>query len=220
MKKLVSISVSVLVAIFIITLSISLPILIRPFYYAQIDALELPKRTGLTYEEIKLAFDEAMDYCLGLRSEFSAGPLRFSEEGASHFTDVRILFIINFSLVISSAAALIAIAIMTKKKRLSPHRFLGRSPQFWSVAAILSLCVTLGICCAVNFRETFVFLHKIFFVGKKNYAFDPTTDPIIRILPNQFFSNCAILIFISILVLSVTVLIFEFLPRKKKVSLC
>ena len=215
MQKLVSITVSVLVAVLIITLSISLPILIRPFYYTQINALKLPQKTGLTYEEIKLAFDEMMDYCLGLRSEFSAGTLGFSEEGASHFTDVRILFIINFSLVISSAAALIAIAIMTKKKRLAPHRFHGRSAPFWSVAAILSVCVTLGVCCAINFRETFVFLHKIFFIGKENYAFDPDTDPIIHLLPNQFFSNCAIFIFVSILVLSAIVLIFEFLPRKK-----
>ena len=214
--KIVSIVISILVAVLIITLSITLPILFRPFYYGQIDSLELVDNTGLTYEQIKQAYDEMMDYCLGFSSEFSAGVLRFSEEGASHFTDVRVLFMIDFALIFICAAALIVIAVILKKKKLSPYKFMGRSASFWSVVSIGAVSSLIGIACAINFRQTFIFFHKIFFVGKTNWTFDPYTDPIIRLLPNQFFSNCAVLIFSCMLLCCAGILLYEFLPRRKR----
>lgn len=36
--------------------------------------------------------------------------------------------------------------------------------------------------------------HSIFFPGKDNWLFDPVTDPVILILPEAFFRNCAIAI--------------------------
>ena len=214
--KLLSVIITVLVAVLIVTLSITLPILFRPFYYMQIDALGLTDSTGLSAKQIKLAYNEMMDYCLGLRSDFSAGGLPFSEEGVSHFDDVRALFFLDFALVIVCAVALIIISITLKRKKLSPYRFLGRSAPFWSVVSIASASSLIGVACAINFRQTFIFFHKIFFVGKTNWSFKSYKDPIIKLLPNQFFSNCAVLIFASILVLSVAVLIYEFLPRKKR----
>ena len=212
--KLVSVLISVLVALLIVSASITLPILFRPFYYMQIDALELPEQTGLTFSDIKVAYDEMLDYCLGLRPDFSAGVLWYSDEGVSHFADVKVLFFIDFAIIGISAISLIIIAIILKKKRLSPHRFLGRSAPFWSVASIGAICAILGIACAINFRQTFIFLHKIFFIGKTNWSFKPSEDPIIRLLPNQFFSNCAIFIFSAIIIFSVAILLYEFLPRK------
>ena len=212
--KLVSVLISVLVALLIVSASITLPILFRPFYYMQIEALELPEQTGLTFSDIKVAYDEMLDYCLGLRPDFSAGVLWYSDEGVSHFADVKVLFFVDFAIIGISAISLIIIAIILKKKRLSPHRFLGRSAPFWSVASIGAICAILGIACAINFRQTFIFLHKIFFIGKTNWSFKPSEDPIIRLLPNQFFSNCAIFIFSAIIIFSVAILLYEFLPRK------
>ena len=42
------------------------------------------------------AYGDVMDYCLGLRPDFAAGVLPFSAEGASHFADVRVLFILTW----------------------------------------------------------------------------------------------------------------------------
>ena len=214
-RKISSIAITVLLALLIVSMSITLPILFRPFYYAQIESLGLLEDTRLTFSDIKFAYDEMMDYCLGLRPDFSAGILEYSESGASHFADVRSLFFIDFAIIGISAISLAVIAIALKKKRLSPHRFLGRSPQFWSVASIASISAIIGIACAIDFHATFVFFHKIFFIGKTNWAFDPVTDPIIELLPNQFFSNCAVLIFALILLCSAAILLYEFLPRKK-----
>ena len=214
--KIVSVVISILVAVLIITLSITLPILFRPFYYGQIESLGLCERTGLSFEQIKQAYDEMMDYCLGFRSDFSAGVLWYSEEGASHFFDVRVLFMIDFALIFICATALIVIAVILKKKKLSPYKFKGRSAPFWSVVSIGAVSSIIGVACAINFKKTFIFVHKIFFVGKTNWTFDPYTDPIIRLLPNQFFSNCAILIFSCMLLCCVGILVYEFVPRRKR----
>ena len=214
--KLVSVIIGILVALLIVAVGITLPILFRPFYYMQIEALELPEKTGLTFSDIKFAYDEMMDYCLGLRPDFSAGTLRYSEEGASHFADVRTLFFVDFAIIGISAVSLIIIAVVLKKKRLSPYKFLGRSAPFWSIVSIGSISALIGIACAINFKQTFIFFHKIFFIGKTNWSFKPHLDPIIRLLPNQFFSNCAVLIFAVIIIISIAILLYEFLPRKSK----
>lgn len=214
-NKIFSVALIVVIAIFIVALSISLPILIRPFFYMQIDALELQETTGLERAEIVQAYNEMMDFCLGFRSDFSAGVLPFSERGASHFADVRTLFILDFVLVIVCGALLVTAFILWKKKILTPYRFKGRSAPFWSVISIFSICAVIGISCAINFKATFIFFHKIFFPGKTNWTFNPRTDPIIRLLPNQFFSNCAVLIFGGILLSCIAIFLWEFLPRKK-----
>ena len=214
--KIISIVITVLLAILIVSIGITLPILFRPFYYMQINALELPQETGLTFSDIKFSYDEMMDYCLGLRPDFSAGVLRFSEEGASHFADVRALFFIDFAIIGISAIALAVIAVVLKKKKLTPYKFKGRSAPFWSVVSIGAISALIGIACAINFRQTFIFFHKIFFVGKENWSFDPDTDPIINLLPNEFFSNCAILIFSVIVLFSIAIMLYEFLPRRNK----
>ena len=214
--KIISIVITVLLAILIVSIGITLPILFRPFYYMQINALGLPQETGLTFSDIKFSYDEMMDYCLGLRPDFSAGILHFSEEGASHFADVRTLFFVDFAIIGISAIALAVIAIILKKKKLSPYKFKGRSAPFWSVVSIGAISALIGIACAINFRQTFIFFHKIFFVGKENWSFDPDTDPIINLLPNEFFSNCAILIFSVIILFSIAIMLYEFLPRRNK----
>ena len=213
--KLTAIAIAILAALFILSFSIALPILFRPFYYMQIEAFELPQDTGLSIDEIKLAYNEMMDYCLGLRSDFSAGPLPFSEEGASHFYDVRVLFLIDLTVLLVSSLSLIAILIILKVKKLTPYRFLGRSAPFWSVSAILGASSVIGIACAIDFDTTFDIFHHIFFIGKTNWAFKPSKDPIINLLPAEFFLNCAIFIGVSVLLLSAAVLIFEFIPRNR-----
>lgn len=81
MRKLLSVFAAFAMALTILTGSIALPLLIRPFYRAQIEPLGIPARSGLTVEQIGAAFDDVMDYCLGKRPDFAAGVLSFSPEG-------------------------------------------------------------------------------------------------------------------------------------------
>ena len=82
MNKLLSVIMSIAVALALLTGSIAAPILIRPFYYAQIQPLELESASGLSRAEIIRAYDEVLDYCIGVSDEFSAGALPFSSPEA------------------------------------------------------------------------------------------------------------------------------------------
>ena len=66
MRKLLSVFAAFAMALTILTGSIALPLVIRPFYRAQIEPLGIPARSGLTAEQIGAAFDDVMDYCRGV----------------------------------------------------------------------------------------------------------------------------------------------------------
>lgn len=106
-SKLLSLFTGVFTALLVLSASIAVPLLCRPFYYAHIKALNLDGYTGLSVEQIKEAFDQVMDYCLGLRPDFAAGVLPFSASGASHFADVRVLFLLDLWIAVISLAALV-----------------------------------------------------------------------------------------------------------------
>ena len=98
-SKLLSLLTALATAVLVLSGSIAVPILCRPFYYAHIEAMSLPEYTGLTVDQIKQAFDEMLDFCLGLRQDFSVGVLSWSESGRDHFADVRVLFQLDLVLL-------------------------------------------------------------------------------------------------------------------------
>lgn len=102
-SKLLCILSALATALLVLSASVAAPILCRPFYYAHIAPLELT-RYGLPAEEIRRAYGEMMDYCLGLRPDFAAGVLPASPEGAAHFADVRALFLLDLGVLVLSRA--------------------------------------------------------------------------------------------------------------------
>lgn len=106
MKKLWSYAAIPATALAVLTGSIAWVVLLRPFYYVQIGPLGVCQASGLTAAQARAAYNDVMDYCLGLRPDFAAGVLPFSAEGASHFADVRVLFILNLAFLALSVAVL------------------------------------------------------------------------------------------------------------------
>ena len=192
-SKPLSILLSVLTALLVLTGSVAVPLLCRPFYYAHIAPLRL-EEYGATAEQIRLAYDQMMDFCLGLRPDFAAGGLIFSEEGAAHFADVRTLFLLDLGVLGVSLVALLGTALVMRGKKLRPYAFRGRGPGFWGAVGLAVVFVAVGALAAVDFEGAFVVFHTLFFPGKTNWLFDWRVDPIILLLPEQFFMNCAILI--------------------------
>ena len=216
MKK-TSRSATVLMSIFLalglLSGSIAVPILCRPFYYAHIGPLRLEESTGLTREEIKTAFDEMMDYCTG-GDTFSTGVLKWSESGKSHFTDVRFLFRLDLNLLACALGLLSAMAVLSYLGRQRPEPILGRGPAFWAGAGLGAVSLSVGALAALDFDRAFVAFHALFFPGKTNWLFDPSQDQIINILPQEFFRNCAILI-LAVLGTGCAVLIIFDLTRRR-----
>lgn len=213
-SKPFSILLAIMIALALLTGAVAVPILCRPFYYAHIGPLALDTCTGLTRDEIKTAYGEMLDYCLG-GAEFSTGVLRWSESGKSHFTDVRSLFLMDLRVLACSLGTLGALAYFLWRGRIKPAPLLGRGPAFWAGAGLGGAFLLLGALAALDFERAFVAFHALFFPGKDNWLFDPREDQIIHILPQEFFRNCAILI-LALLVLGCAVLIvFDFVRRKR-----
>lgn len=202
---------AVLTALALLTASIAAPILCRPFYYAHIGPLKLEERTGLTENEIKTAFDEMLDYCLGA-PEFSTGVLKWSESGKAHFTDVRGLFLLDLRVLGVSLGLLAAALLYARFTGRRSARPLGRGPGFWAGAGLGGAFLLVGALAALDFDRAFVVFHALFFPGKDNWLFDPAEDQIINILPQEFFRNCALLI-LTLLVLGCAALILFDLRR-------
>lgn len=209
-------AMAVLTALTLLTAAIAAPILCRPFYYAHIGPLELEERTGLTQTEIKTAFDEMLDYCLGAE-EFSTGVLRWSESGKSHFTDVRALFLLDLRVLVGSAVLLAVLLLFSRRAGWKPARPLGRGPAFWAGAGLGAVFLLVGGLAALDFDRAFTVFHTLFFPGKDNWLFSPSEDQIITILPQRFFMNCAILI-LALLIAGCLGLIIWDLTRNRKTT--
>ena len=209
-------------AILIITFSIGLPIYFRPFYYAQIDILDIPNYlsyidsyAGMDREDIKEAFDEVMDFLTLPGNEFGTGKLPYSEEGKSHFVDCKWLFDLNAGAFIVSLIGVAVLIILNKKGIFQLWRPFGMSVLFSTGAFTLGGFAVIGGLCAIDFDVAFEVFHKIFFPGKDNWLFNPYTDGIIMILPQEFFMNCAILILVSIILLCVGCIIYGVIPKMR-----
>lgn len=214
-SKILTLLWAVLAAVVVLTGAIAVPILCRPFYYVHIDALELTERIGLSETEIRRAFDEMMDYCLG-GDTFSTGILPHSAEGASHFADVRRLFLLDLRLLAASVAACVVLFALTRifRRRCAP--LLGRGPGFWAGAGLGVSFALVGGLAALDFDRAFVIFHQLFFPGKDNWIFDPATDPIILLLPQEFFRNCALLILGLLLGGCILMIVWDFVRPKAR----
>lgn len=192
-SKLAAVLCTAALALAVLCGSIAVPVLFRPFYYVQIDALELPQKTGWSHETIRAAYDEVLDFCVFNRP-FGTGDLAWSESGRSHFADVQKLFWLDFAVLGAALAVSGSLLVLRRRGRLVFWRPLGRGPGFWAGVLAAGLVLVIGTLAALDFDRAFVVFHALFFPGKDNWIFDPAADQIIWVMPEVFFRNCALLI--------------------------
>ena len=205
------------VAILIITFSIGLPIYVRPFYYYQIDALNIEQYSGADRETIIEAYDELLDYLTVPGNEFGTGDFKYSESGKSHFVDCKVLFDLNLYAFLISIVGVAVLIILLRKGVFEIWRPFGMNIVFSSGAFTLGGFGIIGGLAALDFDKAFTVFHTLFFPGKSNWYFSWYEDQIIRILPQDFFMNCAILIFASIVLLCIASIVFGLVTRDKRV---
>lgn len=211
-RKCLGILQAVLIAVTIFSGAIAIAVLFRPFYYWHILPLDLPERVGLTPAQIKTAYKEMMNYCIGLSDTFSVGILPFSESGAAHFADVRRLFLLDLGAFFLCGGLLVILSVLTRKSRI----LIGNhTPGFWASIGLGVTFLAVGILAALDFDRAFTVFHKLFFPGKDNWIFYPTEDPVIRILPAEFFRNCAILILLCIFISCAALLLWDRYKRTR-----
>lgn len=212
-KRLLSVLCAVSVFLFLLTASISLPIYIRPFYYAHIGAYDLEAQSGYSEVQIRAAYDEVLDYLTLPGKEFGTGVLPHSQEGKAHFVDCKGLFDLNAGALFGTAAVLAVLFAMRKK--WGPYRLGRHSAAFWAAVLSVTAPIMIGFLAALDFDRAFVIFHSLFFPGKTNWVFDWHADQIIRVLPQEFFRNCAILIGGGLVTMAGGILVWERRKRKK-----
>lgn len=179
--------------LFLVSLSVVLVLNLRSIYYFDVEYLKLPEQTGLSAEIIRKNYDVLIDYNLvtsGLKElEFPSFPM--SESGRIHFAEVKRIFVaIQYLLVVSGIFWIIGL-----------WRKIGRrdygSLKLLSVLTYV-IPTVLGVAAFFWWDQVFVLFHKLFF-NNDYWLFDPSTDPVIWILPDLFFGHCAAAILIFIL---------------------
>ena len=220
MKKFLSISLTTLFAIavffFIITFSIGLPIYCRFFYYLQIKPLGLTESTGYDYNTIKTAYDQVLNYLTLPNTTFSTGVFKHSISGASHFADCKVLFDINLTVLVLSSTIIVALIILSKYGVVKLCRPFGFSSAFFSAVSVFAVILILIVVVSIDFDSAFIVFHKIFFAGKDNWTFNSSVDEIIKILPQEFFMSCAIFIGIGVVTISLGIIIFQIINKKRQ----
>ena len=144
----------------------------------------------------------------------------YNEDEASHMADVRVLFVKCLflrSIFILTALAITGYLIVVAKPGGALYYL---STSFIKVCgAILAVVLLIGALAATDFTKYFTIFHEIFF-SQGNWMFDPRESRMINMLPEGFFSDCAlkiVLTFIaSVLVVMAICLILTVFTRKHK----
>lgn len=176
------------ITLLIIILCIKITLNFKPLYYTDIITLNVQETSNLSNKEIKLNYDYVISYVQSHQKQnFVLPTLTFSNEGKLHFEEVKAIFnkldYILYTLILIS---IIIIYINIKTNKI--FRFLKWSSIALFLAPFLCLIPFL-----LNFDKGFAIFHKLLF-NNDYWLLDSKLDPIINIMPQEFFFHCAILI--------------------------
>ena len=118
-----------------------------------------------------------------------------------HFVDCKVLFDLNLYAFIISLLGILVLTVLSLVGVFEVGHPFSMNVGFSSGLFTLLGFGAIGGLVAADFSKAFTIFHTIFFPGKTNWYFSWYEDEIIRILPQDFFMNCAILIFVSIVTL-------------------
>ncbi len=170
--------------------------------------------TRYSYEAIKEAYDAVLNYLTLPFTEFSTGQFTYSDTGARHFADVKSLFNLNAGVLFGSAAVLVLTGVLVKKKKIALCRPFGHSSCLFSAIILIVAVVILAGLIVPDFDRAYTAFHEFFFEGR-TWVFNKGTDPIITIMPEEFFMNCAILIGVALAFFCVALVVYDGVTYKK-----
>ncbi len=192
---------AIFIALFFISFSVIVTLNFKPLYKLAVDLYDIPEKSGYSYEEIIENYSILIEY----NSIFGEEKLEFtsftmSEHGEIHFEEVKAIFI-RFQYLTLLLLPLVIITILYKIK--------NRQGEILKYSGILTLGIPiiLGTFSAMNWEWVFVTFHEIAF-DNDYWIFNAETDPVINILPEEFFMMCAIMIIAMLLILSIIQLLF------------
>ena len=177
--------------LFLLSLAILSTIYLAWLIYPQeISWLNLTNRVHLQPQTIQHNFNDLMDYLTNpLNQALEMPDFPSSASGIHHFAVVKGLF------HLAQGVALVTLPIFYLFwKQVIQKGFLSLYRR--GILIMLSLPLVLGLFgVLVGFEQFFTLFHQILFVGDDTWLFDPAFDPVILILPEDFFLHCFLLFF-------------------------
>jgi len=136
----------------------------------------------------------------------------YSEQGTSHFKDVKDLLNLFYILGAVGIVGLVSSVLYEKRKNKEVNtKFIK-----YSIFILVSIMIFIALAILYfGFDEVFEIFHQIFF-RNKDYAFDPSTDQIIMLLPAEFFMHMMIVLFAYLVIYFVISYLLVYLIKKHK----
>lgn len=205
--KITDLFIGLIFTLLFISIAVVFTINFRPLYYMDVNLLHIEANSDIPKDIILKNYNALIDYC----SPFFRGDLKFptfiaSKSGLKHFAEVKVLFTDFY--ILGAVTLIMGIIIIIQKSKSKDYSYL-------CVASIMAIVLPLllGFFMSLNFEQTFIIFHKIFF-RNNDWMFDPLTDPVINILPEDFFLHCAILIVLIVVLFSIGFLLMYFYKKK------
>jgi len=174
--------------LFFFSLSVVLVLNFRPLYYLDIPLLHLEKASGLTAAGIRENYDVLIRYNqFWYTGELSFPDFAMSEGGRIHFREVRRIFVALQYVCLVTGVLTAARLFRARTRGLAFLKAAG-----WT---LLLLPAAAAAAVAAGWETFFVRFHELVF-SNDYWLFDPATDPVIEILPDTFFLQCAVLILV------------------------
>lgn len=177
--------------LFLISLAVTLTINFRPLYVLDATRYGLADVAGVSLDTLLKNYDVLMRYLNDpFVKELTMPDFPSSVSGAFHFYEVKRLFLLAYGIL----AATVIPSIFYLRHLKKTKRFWTFKQPFFLAAAVP---VLIGFLMALGFDRFFIAFHELFF-NNDDWLFDPRTDPIINVLPEQYFMHCFILFFVLI----------------------
>ncbi|HFI0080139.1 TIGR01906 family membrane protein [Streptococcus suis] len=160
-------------------------------YPLEISFLGLEKVVYMKATDISYNFNILMNYLTNpFASVLDMPNFSSSADGLKHFADVKHLFHLTQGIFILTLPAFV---LFVKNILLKGYGDLVKKVIFWTMLTPMIIGL-LGV--LVGFDQFFVLFHTVLFPGDSTWLFDPAKDPVIYILPQEFFLHCFVLFFV------------------------
>ena len=193
----------------LISIGLAIAVNFRPLYYLNISWLKLPESSGLNAVVIKENYNALIDYsCPFFKGDLVFPSIRSSASGISHFAEVKAIF--NGIYIAGAVSLVICVVSFIIKRKSNEYRYLLIS----GIIAVI-LPVLLVIFSLINFNALFTLFHMAVFKND-DWLFNPETDPIIDLLPETYFLECALIIAAVVIIGAAIAIVCYFIRKKNR----
>ena len=193
-------------AIVILGASIA-PFLAPPVVRFEQDRAQVEAWTGYDAAKLDVVTGALLADLVLWRGDFDSPPV-LSDAERGHMRDVRTVFTGFWALV---AAGILTLAIAARRSAgIAAARAAAWRAASRGAATLAVVIAVVGAFAVVAFDAAFGLFHRLLFSG--NYTFDPATDKLVQLFPEQFWSEIAIAV--GAVVIAASIIIWRWAARR------